>query len=196
LLPRWRGAAPIQRAVLAGDRETGVCTQRMEEGLDTGPLYLARTTPIGPHETAGALHDRLAQLAAQIAVDTLRIVATAVPVPQAEEGVTWAPKIDRDEARLDFTMPAEELDRRIRGYTPWPGAFVDTPKGPLRIEEARVAGPQDGSPGTVLATNPLIVAAGGGTALQIDRLRPPGRKSQSGAEYANGARLSVGGRAI
>lgn len=191
LLPRWRGAAPIQRAVLAGDAVTGVCTQRMEEGLDTGPIFLARETPIGPRETAGELHDRLALLAAEIAVQTLRIVDHARPVPQAEAGVTWAAKLDREEARIDWSLAAEEVDRRVRGYSPWPGAFVDTAKGPLKLEEVLPRG-ESGPPGTVLSLRPLIVACGSG-AVELLRLRPPGRSTQAGDQYANGARLAVGG---
>lgn len=191
LLPRWRGAAPIQRAILAGDTETGVCTQRMEEGLDTGPLYLSHPTPIGPRETAGALHDRLSQMAAVIAAETLAILPSAAPVPQAEAGVTWAEKLGRDEARIDWRLSAVEIDRRVRGYAPWPGAFVDTPKGPLKLEEVVPRG-AGGAPGTVVSLHPLTVGCGEGTSVEIVRLRPPGRNSQTGDQYANGARLSVG----
>lgn len=191
LLPRWRGAAPIQRAVLAGDTVTGVCTQRMEEGLDTGPIYLSRETPIGPRETSGALHDRLSVMAAQIAVDTLAVLATATPTPQAEDGVTWAAKLEKEEARLDWALPADEIDRRVRGYAPWPGAFVDHPKGPVKIDEVAVR-TEVGAPGIVLSLDPLVVACGAGS-VEILQVRPAGRRSMAGRDYANGARLAVGG---
>jgi methionyl-tRNA formyltransferase len=191
LLPRWRGAAPIQAAILAGDALTGVCTQQMHEGLDTGPVYLERTTPIGPHETAGALHDRLAAMSAEVAVATLAALPTASPRPQDDAAATWAPKIGKEDGHLDWHRPAEELDRRIRAMTPWPGGFCDFRGVSLKILEARpVAG--QGPPGTVLATRPLLVAAGRG-ALELITVQLPGKKPISGADLANGARVAVGG---
>ncbi len=190
LLPRWRGAAPIQAAVLAGDAVTGVCTQAMAEGLDTGPVYLETSTPIGPHETAGALHDRLMVLSAQIAVDTLAQLGTLVPNPQDEAQATWAPKISRDDGRVDWSRAVVDLDRQIRAMTPWPGGFVPTAEGPLKLLEA-VPVEGAGTPGAVLSISPLVVATGHG-ALRLDRVQAPGRKPVSGHDFANGARLAVG----
>lgn len=192
LLPRWRGAAPIQAAVLAGDPITGVCTQRMEEGLDTGPVWLEVRTPIGPHETAGELHDRLSVLSARVAVDTLAGLTTLVPTPQDESRATWAAKIDKDHGRVDWDRPAVELDRQVRAMTPWPGGWVPWGDGPLKLKLVRPAA-GDGPPGTVLSTTPLIVACGEG-ALELVEVQAPGRKPVSGADLANGLRLRAGQR--
>lgn len=190
LLPRWRGAAPIQHAILAGDPETGVCTQRMEEGLDTGPLYLCRKTPIGAHETAGELHDRLMRMSAQIAVDTVALLPGS-PTPQREEGVTYAHKIEKAHGRIDFSQPAAAIDRQVRAYTPWPGGFYEGPAGVLKLGEVRPVEGR-GEPGAVLSLSPLVVACGVG-ALELIKVQVPGRKPVSGREHANGARLTVGG---
>jgi methionyl-tRNA formyltransferase len=190
LLPRWRGAAPIQWAILAGDAETGVCTQRMEEGLDTGPVYASVRTPIGPRETAGELHDRLSLLGARIAVDTLAGLPDLVPVPQPDGVATWANKVDREMARIRWDAPAVAVDRRVRAVTPWPGAWVAWEDGPLQIKEVR---PLDtnGSPGVVLSTAPLVVGCGEG-AVELVSVQAPGRRAVSGADFANGARLEPG----
>lgn len=193
LLPRWRGAAPIQAAVHAGDAETGVCSQQMEEGLDTGDVLVEARTPIGARETAGELHDRLMALSAEVAVSTLRSVAAGGlrPVPQDHAVATWAPKISKDDGRVDWSRPAVELDRRVRAMTPWPGGFVPMADGPLKLLAVT---PVDGAgrPGEVLSLSPLVVAAGQG-ALRLDQVQAPGRRPVSGADYANGARLAVGG---
>src|SRR5690606_8180255 len=127
LLPRWRGAAPIQRAILAGDSETGVTIMRMEEGLDTGPMLLRQAVPIGPADTAGDLHDRLAALGARMIVEALAGLAAGrlQATPQPADGVTYAAKIDKREARLDWDRPAEELARTVRAFSPVPGAWFD-----------------------------------------------------------------------
>jgi methionyl-tRNA formyltransferase len=190
LLPRWRGAAPIQAALLAGDTETGVCAQRMELGLDTGDVYLQRSIPIDPRETAGTLHDKLAALSAAIAVETLDGLADRTPVPQPDDGVCWAPKIEKNDGQLDLTGDAVQLDRQIRAMTPWPSGFLPGKKGPLKVNAAMpVAG--EGTPGTVLSVEPLVVAVGSG-ALQLDTLTPPGKRAMSGRDFANGRRLRVG----
>jgi methionyl-tRNA formyltransferase len=190
LLPRWRGAAPIQAAILAGDTETGVCAQRMEEGLDTGDVYLRKAIPIAPRETGGTLHDKLAALSAEVAVETLARLPELTPEPQPDDGITWAPKIAKTDGAIDFTEPADALDRRIRAMTPWPGGWVAGADGPLKIKAAQ---PVEGSgePGSVLSTSPLIVACGTG-ALQLDRVQAPGRKAVSGVDFANGTRLTPG----
>ena len=194
LLPRWRGAAPIQAAILAGDGETGVCTQRMEADLDTGPIYLERRTAIAADETAGSLHDRLAVLSAEVAVSTLDQLPGLEPRPQPAEGITWAPKIQRTDGQVDLTRPSDEIDRRIRAMAPWPGGWLPWNGGALKLKAAR---PVDGSgaPGEVLSTAPLVVACGQG-ALELITVQAPGRRALDGAAFANGARLAVGGTLI
>src|SRR5690606_4534299 len=125
LLPRWRGAAPIQRAILAGDRETGVTIMQMDEGLDTGPMLRREVVPIGPRATAAELHDTLAALGAQMIVPALQGLASGAlkPQPQPAEGVTYAARLTREEGRLDWTRDAAALDRQVRAFTPWPGAW-------------------------------------------------------------------------
>jgi methionyl-tRNA formyltransferase len=190
LLPRWRGAAPIQASILAGDVETGVCTQRMEEGLDTGPIYDEIKTPLDSRETAGQLHDRLMALAADVAVRTLAGIEETRPVPQPHEGITWAPKISKADGRVDWTQSAQALDRRIRSMTPWPGGWSPLDKGALKIKSAR---PVDasGPAGTILSLQPLVVACGAG-GLELETVQAPGRRPVSGVDYANGARLVLG----
>jgi methionyl-tRNA formyltransferase len=190
LLPRWRGAAPIQAAVLAGDAETGVCTQRMVEGMDEGPVYVSRGTPIGPRETAGELHDRLAALGAEVLAETLAGLPGLQPRPQEGEP-TYVGKIDRESGRIDWTDDAAAVDRRIRAMTPWPGGWVAWADGPLKVVEAvPVAG--EGPPGTVLTLDPLVVACGRG-AVALVRVQAPGRRVVAGGELARSARLRVGG---
>lgn len=190
LLPRWRGAAPIQAAILAGDEITGVCTQQMEADLDTGPVYVRDETPIGPHETAGQLHDRLARMSAKVAVETLDGLGRIEPVPQPEVGITWAPKIEKADGRIDWSGQAAELDRRVRAMTPWPGGFVDWAKGPLKLKVVRpVEGA--GAPGEVLSVDPLVVACGEG-ALELEEVQAPGKRAVSGPAFARGLRLEVG----
>ncbi len=194
LLPRWRGAAPIQAAVLAGDAVTGVCTQQMEEGLDTGPVFLELQTPIGPHETAGELHDRLSLLSAQIAVDTLAGLGTLTPTPQDHARATWAPKIEKADGQIDWSRPAVELDRRVRAMTPWPGGQAPWREGMLKVHTLRPY-PAEGEPGAVLSLDPLVVACGEG-ALELLTVQAPGRRPIPGADLARGAHLSVGGRFV
>src|SRR6478752_8971362 len=139
LLPRWRGAAPIQRAIEAGDRDTGVCLMQMEKGLDTGPVLLAQRLPIGPDETGGQLHDRLAALGAQVLADGLGLLRAGmrpVPQPQPADGVTYAHKLDKAEARLDWTQPAAALARKVRAFQPWPVAEAELAGERLRIHGA------------------------------------------------------------
>ena len=192
LLPRWRGAAPIQAAILAGDRETGVCTQRMEEGLDTGAVYDALTTPIGEEETAGQLHDRLMALSAEVAIRTLSGLPDATPTPQPDVGVCWAPKIEKADGAIDWEEDAAAIARRVRAMTPWPGGFAATDAGPLKLLAVRAVA-LTGTPGHVLAVNPLTVATARG-ALELVRVQAPGRKPVLGQDYARGARLTVGER--
>ncbi len=193
LLPRWRGAAPIQRAILAGDRETGVSIMRMEAGLDTGPVLLERRTPILTDDTSGSLHERLAQLGATALIEALEQVETgrAVETPQPEEGVTYARKIDKSEARIDWQRSAAEIDRQVRAFHPWPVAEIRVGDETVRVHRAapvtegtdpRLAGAE---PGRVLALDErgLIVACGGGT-IALQSLQRPGRRPVSAREFA------------
>lgn len=182
LLPRWRGAAPIHRAVLAGDTQTGVCIMAMEAGLDTGPVLLHEAVPIGPDDTTGDLHYRLAALGARLIVAALARSGLR-PEPQPAEGVTYAAKIDKAEAQIDWTRPAVDVDRQIRGLSPFPGAF--THFGDERIKALRsrlVEG--DGPPGTALDDR-LTVACGSG-AVRIDALQRAGRAPADAAEVLRG----------
>lgn len=193
LLPRWRGAAPVNHAILAGDGVTGVCSQQMEPTLDTGPLYVCRTLDIQERETAASLHDRLASLAAEVTMETLPLLGRAVPTPQDEAQATWAPKISREDGRIDWSTSAPAIDRRIRAMAPWPGAWCAYAGDFLKI---RAASCFDGStdhaePGTVVSVRPLVVACGEG-ALRLDRVQAPGRKEAAGEDFANGHRLNVG----
>lgn len=174
LLPRWRGAAPIQAAVLAGDAETGVTVMQMDAGLDTGAMLLKGRVPIGPRTTAADLHDALAALGADLALQALR--DPPAPAPQPAEGATYAPKLTRDSGRLDWTQTAAQLDRQVRAFTPWPGAWtaLDTETlKVLRAEPAPAPAPSAGPPGTVLDGG-LLVACGEG-ALRLLRVQRPGR---------------------
>ena len=192
LLPRWRGPAPIQYALLAGDRETGVCTQQMEEGLDTGPLFVSRRVAVADRETAGSLHDRLALLSAEVAVETLQCMERTEPTPQLESEVTWTQKIGREDGRLNWQESANSLDQRVRAMTPWPGGWV--PRADQRLKVLEVALAQGtGSPGTVLECAPGLVIACGEGALELVRVQAPGRRPVSGRDFANGAHLAPGG---
>ena len=193
LLPRWRGAAPIQRAIQAGDAETGVCLMRMEAGLDTGPVLLEQATPIGPDETGGQLHDRLAEMGAQVLEDGLGLLrAGLLPVPwiQPEEGVTYAHKLDKAEARLDWSRPAIELARTVRAFNPWPVAEAMVAGERLRIHGAVALDLQHAfTPGTLLATGKqgIDVACAEG-ALRLRVVQREGGKAITAADYLNARR--------
>jgi methionyl-tRNA formyltransferase len=194
LLPRWRGAAPIQRAVMAGDTETGVCIMRMEAGLDTGPVLLRAATPIGPADTAGDLHDRLAQIGAGLIVRALADLPGLAPAPQPEAGVTYAAKIDKAEARIDWTRPAVEVDRLIRGLSPFPGAWCQIVGGRVKLLRSTLA-EGAGAPGEVLASGAegVVVACGSG-AVRVSELQRAGKRPMSAAEFLRGAALPPGSR--
>lgn len=198
LLPRWRGAAPIQRAILAGDTETGITIMQMEAGLDTGPMLLAKTVQVGERESAGELHDRLATLGAQALVEALdewqagRLTSSQQPA----EGVTYAPKIHKEEALIDWSSPALAIDRQIRAFNPWPVAETRWEGRQLRIWSAEPSTPVgSGAPGQVLeaADGRLLVATGAGV-LKLTRVQLAGRRAVTAAEFLNahamaGARL-------
>lgn len=193
LLPRWRGAAPIQRAIEAGDSETGVCLMQMEAGLDTGPVLLAQTTPIGPEETGGQLHDRLAELGAGVLADGLALRrADVLPRPwkQPDAGVTYAHKLDKHEARLDWNEPAPALARKVRAFEPWPVAEATVAGERLRIHGAVALELAHGfAPGTLLAAGKqgLDIACGQG-ALRLRVVQREGGKAITAADYVNARR--------
>lgn len=193
LLPRWRGAAPIQRAIAAGDAESGVTIMQMEAGLDTGPMLLARPTPIAPRETAATLHDRLAALGAQALLDALDeiVLGTATPRAQPAAGVTYAGKIRKEEAAIDWSRSAAEIDRQIRAFNPWPIAQTQWNGQQLRVWEAEpIDSPAGPSPGKVLATSAAGIDVGTGSGvLRLTRVQAAGRKAMSAAEFLNAHRL-------
>ncbi|HEX4779434.1 MAG TPA: methionyl-tRNA formyltransferase [Usitatibacter sp.] len=194
LLPRWRGAAPIQRAILAGDARTGICIMRMEEGLDTGPVLLEKDTAIGAREAAGALTERLGELGAEAIVEALRHLPTLRARAQDEARATYAAKVEKSEAPIDWRRTAEEIDRQVRAFDPAPGATARFEGDTLKIWSAEpVTG--RGVPGTVLEASEgrLVVAAGTG-ALALGTLQRPGGKRLSAAEYLRGARVRTGAR--
>lgn len=199
LLPRWRGAAPIPRALLAGDPRTGVSIMQMDAGLDTGPVLLAGETPIGPEDTAGALHDRLAALGARLVVEALARIAagTARAKPQPSVGATYAPKLDSAEARIDWNRPAAEIARRVRAFDPVPGAVARIRGTDLKIwrAEPRAAAGSDHAPGTVVAADEagIVVACGGGQ-LALRELQRAGGRRLPAAELLRGFPVVVGDR--
>ncbi|MBQ4856054.1 methionyl-tRNA formyltransferase [Rhodanobacter sp. B2A1Ga4] len=190
LLPRWRGAAPIQRAILAGDSESGVDLMQMEAGLDTGPVLLERRTSISRDDTGGSLHDRLATLGAAVLAEGLRrtLAGEALAAsPQPEDGVTYAHKLDKAEAKLDFSRPAIELERQVRAFDPWPVAEGEIAGEPLRIWAARaIELDHHAAPGTVLAAgrDGIDLACGTG-ALRVTALQRAGGKRIGAIDYLN-----------
>ncbi len=192
LLPQYRGAAPIQWAVINGDPAAGVTTMFMAEGMDTGDMILKAETPVGENETAGELFDRLALLGAQCLSDTLKLFeAGRVPrVPQNDAEATPAPMLEKSMGELRFARPARELHNLVRGTNPWPGAWVKVGDKILKIHTTRVTA-GSGAPGTVLEGRGLAVACGDG-ALELLTVQPEGKGRMSGADYRNGARLRAG----
>ena len=195
LLPRWRGAAPIQRAIEAGDTETGVCLMQMEKGLDTGPVLLSQRLAIGAEETAGQLHDRLAVLGAQVLADGLGLLRAGmkpVAVPQPGEGATYAHKLDKAEARLDWRQPADVLARKVRAYQPWPVAEAQLAGERVRIHAAEALPlAHDAAPGTVLlARREGIDVACGDGALRLTRVQREGGRPVAVADYLNARPLA------
>jgi len=191
LLPRWRGAAPIQRAVMAGDAETGVMVMRMEEGLDTGPVLLTEKIVIG-RRTAGELTNELARLGAKLMAQGLKLLesGTAAAAAQAEEGVTYAKKILKDEARIDWSKSATEVDCHIRGLSPWPGAFTEAAGERLKILYAEPVEDESGTPGLVL-DDQLTIACGTG-AVRLIRLQRPGKAAMNASDLLRGWSLAPG----
>ena len=205
LLPRWRGAAPIQRAIQAGDSETGISAMIMETGLDTGPVVGVRQTEISKHDNAASLHDRLADLTAEClgAVIDGAPHSLAQPTPQANDGIIYAAKISSAEAMIDWQQPADVLDCHIRAFAPYPGAWCFAPKGRLRILEAspmvmpathKIAPPPNAAAGSFLgktADGAMIIACGQ-DALKITKLQPAGKTSMMASDFLNGSGLAIG----
>lgn len=189
LLPRWRGAAPIQRAIMAGDKQTGIAIMQMQAGLDTGPVLLEKRLPIDDDDTAQSLHDKLAVLGGAAIGDALAQADSLTPVAQSEDGISYAEKIDKAEARLDFTRTAVDLDRHIRGLSPFPGAWFDVDGKRVKILAARAVA-QNGSVGTVADTGAVIYCGAG--ALELLRVQKAGKPAMSGAEFMRGRGLTAG----
>ena len=187
LLPRWRGAAPIHRAIMAGDRDTGVCIMQMEAGLDTGPVLLREAVGIGAEETTADLHDRLSTLGARLIVEALDRLPLP-KVPQPAEGVTYAAKIDKAEARIDWTRPAVEVDRLIRGLSPFPGAWTEVNGERVKLLRSRLATGQ-GAPGQVLGGFTVACASG---AVEITEAQREGKRPMPAAEVLRGLILPAG----
>jgi methionyl-tRNA formyltransferase len=194
LLPRWRGAAPVHRAILAGDAETGVAIMAMEAGLDTGPVLLERRLPILATDTTGSLTERLAGLGARAIVEALTGLDELVPCPQSAQGVTYATKIEKSEARLDWRRPAADLDRQVRAFDPFPGSETSLGGEPLKVwacEPVEASGP----PGEVVATRqgcPVVACGQGGLALTV--LQRPGSRRLPATEFVKGHPIGIGTR--
>jgi methionyl-tRNA formyltransferase len=197
LLPRWRGAAPIQRAILAGDEETGITIMQMDAGLDTGPMLLKRSIPIEPDESAGSLHDRLAALGSKAVRDAIDCLTsgTVVPQPQPEAGATYAAKLEKSEARIDWTARAVEIERQVRAFNPWPVAETTYEGEQLRVLKARAEMAEsprlEGQPpGTIVSVSEraLLVQCGMGR-LAIREVQRPGKRPVSAGDFANTAPL-------
>jgi methionyl-tRNA formyltransferase len=191
LLPRWRGAAPIHRAIMAGDTQTGVSIMQMDAGLDTGAVLLRASTDISAKDTTGTLHDRLSRLGADLILRALDQLPDLTPVPQSSEGVTYAAKIDKAEARLDWNRPAAVVDRHIRGLSPFPGAWCEIGGERVKILSSRLTEGQ-GAPGEVLDDTLRVACASG--AVQLLRLQRAGKAAQDAAELLRGWPVPKGTR--
>jgi methionyl-tRNA formyltransferase len=191
LLPRWRGAAPIQRALLAGDEATGICIMQMDAGLDTGPVLLESETPIGPRDTAGSLVERLAAMGAELVVQALAELDSLQPRPQDDARATYAAKITKAEARVDWSRTAAQIDRQVRAFNPTPGAEARMGEDLIKIWEARpVEG--TGAPGVVVEAGPsrLVIACGEGC-LQLLQLQRPGGRRMGAGDFLRGKPLTA-----
>ena len=189
LLPRWRGASPIQAAILAGDAETGVTIMRMDKGLDTGPILIERAIPIAPDDTAATLSDKLSTLGADILIETLPkyLSSELKPTPQPEAGATSAPILKKSDGELDAALSAEELARKVRAFNPWPGAFIVWKRQPLKVHRARIAaGNAASGQRRIEGGLPAIGTADG--LLILNKVQPAGKKPMSGEEFLRGAR--------
>jgi methionyl-tRNA formyltransferase len=197
MLPRWRGAAPIQAAILAGDTESGACLMAMEAGLDTGPVYVSQRVQIGKHETAGELHDRLAAAGAEILASNIGAIIDGEldAAPQDDERASYAPKIKSSDAELDWNRPATDLERLVRAYNPVPGAWFMMDDQRIKVWRARCIASVDAPPGTVVAVerDGIVISCHDG-ALQLESLQRPGKRAVSAAEFA--AQFDLPGRKL
>ncbi|CUH43257.1 Methionyl-tRNA formyltransferase [Ruegeria atlantica] len=191
LLPRWRGAAPIHRAIMSGDAQTGICIMQMEAGLDTGPVLMREATDIGIEETTDQLHDRLSIMGSKLIVEALHDLPDLTPEPQPEVGVTYAAKIDKSEARIDWSRPAAEVDRQIRGLSPFPGAWTEIDGDRVKLLASRLVEGQ-GVPGEAL-DDALTVACGEG-AVDLLRLQRAGKGAQDKETFLRGCPIPAGSR--
>jgi methionyl-tRNA formyltransferase len=187
LLPRWRGAAPIQAAIAAGDCETGVTAMYMDEGLDTGDILLQRSVEILPNDTGGSLHDRLAQIAPETLLESLRLVAAgnAPRIPQDNARATYAPKLKREHGQIDWSESAEAIERKIRAHNPWPGAFMTLDRQNLKIFSASVVD-LNGQPGDFLRSDKDLIVATGKGALFLAEVQLEGKRRMTAAEFLRG----------
>ncbi|MDI6651658.1 methionyl-tRNA formyltransferase [Gluconobacter japonicus] len=191
LLPRWRGASPIQSSIVAGDNQSGVSIMQMDEGLDTGAVLLEEATPISASDTASTLHDRLAEIGGRLIVRALQ--EQPVAAPQPEEGVTYAHMLKREDGRIDWSRSCEEIDRQIRGLTPWPGAFTTLDDVVLKIGAATPVPEQSGSDAGTAIDDALTIACGTGT-LRIERIQKPGRSMMNASDFVRGQAVPKGTR--
>ena len=191
LLPRWRGAAPIQRALLAGDAETGITIMQMDEGLDTGAMLVKEATAITEGDTGQTLHDRLAGIGARLIVEALARLDTLTPAPQPKEGVTYAAKLTRDEGRLDWNKPASLLARQVRAFDPWPGAWFEHRGERIKVLAAHEVGTDATAEPGVVIDGMATIACGTG-ALQLARLQRPGKGALAAGEFLRGFALPPG----
>ncbi len=189
LLPRWRGAAPISAAILHGDEETGITIMKMDVGLDTGPILSQRSIRLTQDDTAGSVFESLSRLGADLLIETLPgfLSGKIQPVPQPEEGSTYAPMLKKEEGRLDFTRSAEELERRVRAFNPWPGAFMEFDGALLKIHRAHVE-PGEAEAGQRLVHRDQPAVGAGGGLLILDEVQPAGKKPMRGKAFLAGAR--------
>jgi methionyl-tRNA formyltransferase len=187
LLPRWRGAAPIQAVIAAGDSETGVTVMYMDEGLDTGDILLPRSLEILPNDTGGSLHDRLAQIAPETLLESLRLLSTgkAPRIPQENARATYAPKLKREHGQIDWSESAEAIERKIRAYNPWPGAFMKVDRQNLKIFSASVID-LNGQPGEILRSDKDLIVASGKGALSLAEVQLEGKRQMSAGEFLRG----------
>ncbi|MGA9666399.1 MAG: methionyl-tRNA formyltransferase [Gallionella sp.] len=195
LLPRWRGAAPIQRAILAGDKETGITIMQMDEGLDTGDMLLSHTCPIGKDDTAQTLQDKLAELGASSILEALRMLQEhrLIPVRQDNSAASYAPKLVKSESRIDWRLDARQIERAVRAYNPFPVCHATLNGVTMKIWKARSCGEQQGEPGRVLAADKHgITVACGKDALRLEELQRPGGKAQSAAQFLQAMPVKAG----
>lgn len=195
LLPRWRGAAPIQRAIMAGDAETGVTIMQIDKGLDTGPILMAERVPIGPETTGGTLHDTLAALSARMVLAAIEALAvgTLAPTPQPEDGATYAAKIEKNEGAIDWRAPAARIERTVRALAPMPGAWFNHGGQRIKVLAATATPAVEAAPGTVL-DDALTVACGAGSALRPTRLQRAGKAAMATEAFLRGRRIEPGTR--